>query len=143
MYFGWRPSALMIATALALQPSVCSAQSNIGNAASVRNQVEGITRRANSSLLSGSAVHSNELIRSGDEAVANLVFLDQTKLSVGPKSEVRLDKFVYDPDKQTGAVVVQASRGAYAVCHRCSGLQELSRSRPPTRPSACVALSWS
>jgi hypothetical protein len=103
----------MIATALVVQPSVCTAQSNIGSAASVRNQVEGILGGQTQTLSSGSSVHANELIRSGDGAVANLVFVDQTKLSVGPKSEVRLDKFVYDPTKNTGTVVVRATRGAY------------------------------
>ena len=113
MWPGWQFPAWMIATALALQPSICGAQSNIGSAASVRNQVEGILGGQTQSLSSGSAVHSNELIRSGEGAVANLVFIDQTKLSVGPKSEVRLDKFVYDQGKQSGAVVVRVSRGAY------------------------------
>ena len=113
MFFGWRPAAFMIATALSLQPSICAAQSNIGSASSVRNQVDGVIGGQTRSLSSGSAVHSNELIRSGEEAVANLVFIDETKLSVGPRSVVRLDKFVYDPNKRTGAVVVHASRGAY------------------------------
>jgi FecR protein len=113
MSFGWQARALMISAALAVQPSICDAQSNIGSAASVRNQVEGILGGQTQALSSGSAVHSNELIRSGDGAVANLVFIDETKLSVGPRSEVRLDKFVYDPSKNTGAVVVRATRGAY------------------------------
>ena len=113
MWSGRPPRALIIAAALALQSSICAAQSNIGKAATVRKQVEGIIEGQTRNLSSGNAVHSNELIRSGDAAVAELVFIDQTKLSVGPKSEVRLDKFVYDPNKGTGAVVIDASRGAY------------------------------
>ena len=113
MRFSWTPPALMVATGLALQPSISLAQSNIGSAASVRNQVEGILGGQTNTLSSGSTVHSNELIRSGDGAVANLVFIDETKLSVGPRSEVRLDKFVYDPNKNTGTVVVRATKGAY------------------------------
>ena len=113
MRFSWAPPALMVATGLALQPSISLAQSNIGNASSVRNQVEGILGGQTNTLSSGSTVHSNELIRSGDGAIANLVFIDQTKLSVGPRSEVRLDKFVYDPNKNTGTVVVRATKGAY------------------------------
>src|SRR5215468_9288116 len=101
MDFRCRQSALMIATAFAFQPSICGAQSSIGSAASVRNQVEGIRGGQPRSLSMGSAVYSQELIRSGEASVANLVFVDHTKLSVGPKSEVRLDKFVYNPDKGT------------------------------------------
>ena len=102
----------MTAGLLGLHPSVCGAQT-IGSAASIKNQVEGIHGGQSQSLSSGSSVYSNELIRSGEASVAELVFVDKTKLSVGPKSEVRLDKFVYDPNKGSGKVVIEASRGAY------------------------------
>jgi len=105
--------ALIILAALALQPSIGLAQTNIGRAASVRNLVEAILGGETHDLSSGKAIHSNELIRSGDAAVADLVFLDRTKLTVGPNSQVRLDKFVYDPAKRTGAVVIEATRGVY------------------------------
>ena len=58
-------------------------------------------------------MHSNETVNTGSGGQANLQFLDNTKLSVGPMSTVRLDKFVYDPSKGTGAVTVNATRGAY------------------------------
>ena len=45
--------------------------------------------------------------------IAKLVFIDLSKLSVGPKSEIRLDKFVYDPNKSAGTVAVQATRGSF------------------------------
>ena len=57
-------------------------------------------------------MHSDELIRSGEASVAELVFLDKTRLSVGPKSEVRLDKFVYNPGRN-GSVVIDTTRGGY------------------------------
>src|SRR5262249_13537728 len=38
---------------------------------------------------------------------------DKTNLHVGPSSTVRLDKFVYDPNKGTGSVVIDATRGAF------------------------------
>src|SRR5260370_39692200 len=98
MHDRWRALALMVFMILSLQPTICAAQSNIGSAASVRPQVEGIVGGQTQTLSSGSSVHSKELIRSGDAGVANLVFIDQTKLSVGPKSAVTLDKFLYDPD---------------------------------------------
>jgi hypothetical protein len=75
--------------------------------------VDGVIGGQTRSLSSGSAVHANELIRSGEDSVGNLQFIDQTKLSVGPKSEVRLTKFVYDPNKKAGSVVIQAGKGAY------------------------------
>jgi hypothetical protein len=42
-----------------------------------------------------------------------LVFVDKTNLTVGPTSEVLLDKFVYDPTGSKGNVVFQATRGTF------------------------------
>ena len=113
MHAFWRSLALVLAIIPISLPEIAIAQSNIGSASSVKNRVDGVIGGQARSLSAGSAVHSNEMIRSGDDSIANLVFIDQTRLSVGPKSEVRLDKFVYNPDQRSGAVVIQATRGAY------------------------------
>ena len=113
MHAFWRGLALVLAIIPISLPEIAIAQSNIGSASSVKNRVDGVIGGQARSLSAGSAVHSNEMIRSGDDSIANLVFIDQTRLSVGPKSEVRLDKFVYNPDQRSGAVVIQATRGAY------------------------------
>ena len=105
--------ATILATILALQPAIGAAEQNIGSATAVKNQVEGVVRGQTQSLSSGSEVYSNEVVRTAEASVAELVFADNTKLSVGPVSTIRLDKFVYDPSKGSGAVVVNASRGAY------------------------------
>jgi hypothetical protein len=53
------------------------------------------------------------MVRTGSAGQANLRFRDSTKLSVGPSSNVRLDKFVYDPNKGSGSVAIEASKGAF------------------------------
>ena len=89
------------------------AEPKIGKAAITRNQVEGILDGPPRALAPGSAVFSNELVRTGDGGVARLIFLDNTDLAVGPKSEVLLDKFVYDPKGSVGSLIVQVGRGAF------------------------------
>jgi hypothetical protein len=42
-----------------------------------------------------------------------LQFNDQSNLTVGHSSQVRLDKFVYDPNKGTGSTVIEATRGTF------------------------------
>src|SRR5262249_38083143 len=44
--------------------------------------------------------------------IAQLLFQDQTTLSVGPRSEVRLDRYVYDPHQSVGDVAVSLTSGA-------------------------------
>ena len=42
-----------------------------------------------------------------------LEFKDHSNLSVGPSSQVRLDKFVYDPNKGSGTAAMEAVRGTF------------------------------
>ena len=64
-------------------------------------------------LTPGSELHASETVRTGDAGQADLVFIDRTNLTVGPTSEVVLDKFVYDPVGSAGKVVLQTTRGAF------------------------------
>ena len=64
-------------------------------------------------LSAGSGVHASETVHTGSNGQADLGFLDNSNLTVGPGSSVRLDKFVYDPNKGSGSVAIEASRGAF------------------------------
>jgi hypothetical protein len=105
-------SALLLAVGLfVLQSTTARTQEAIGSATSVKPQAEANTR----TLSTGSSVYSKELVRTGDAGVADLRFHDNSNLSVGPKSSVRLDKFVYDPNKSAGGVAVEATRGSFRL----------------------------
>ena len=104
----------VLATAVvlfALQSAASGAQ--IGTASATKNQVDGVVGGNKRQLSAGSEIYSNELIRTGTASVGDFVFLDSTKLSVGPISEVRLDKFVYNPGGSNSSVVVNVTRGAF------------------------------
>jgi hypothetical protein len=64
-------------------------------------------------LSGGSNVYSKETIRTGQSGQADLQFKDNSNLKVGSNSSVHLDKFVYDPNKSTSAVAIQATRGTF------------------------------
>ena len=87
-------------------------QEAIGKATSVKPQAEGIHSGGTRTLSGGSDVYSKETVRTGDTGQANLQFRDNSNLSVGPKSSVHLDKYVYDPNKSAGTIAVQATRGS-------------------------------
>ena len=84
-------------------------QGKIGVAAAVQNEVFGNSQP----LSTGSGVFANERIRTGESGMTQLQFVDETNLAVGPKSEVVLDRFVYDPNRGKGNVVVQTGRGVF------------------------------
>jgi hypothetical protein len=106
-------AAFALVMVIGLSTAASAQDPRIGDAQSVKNQVEGVVNGKSETLSPGSSVYSNETVRTGKAGVTNLVFLDNTNLSVGPTSEVKLDKFVYDPTGSSGAVVIEATKGAF------------------------------
>jgi FecR protein len=106
-------TAIAFGTLLLLQGAALAQEPGIGSAKTARNKVEGVVGGQTQDVKTGSQVYPDETVRTGDSAVADLVFIDNTNLSVGPISEVRLDKFVYDPTGTSGRVVLQATKGAF------------------------------
>lgn len=106
----WIP-ALLLAVPFLLHATASNAQS-IGNATSVRPQAQG-NHGGTRTLAGGSDVYSRETVHTGDSGQANLRFKDSTNLSVGPKSSVLLDKFVYDPNRSAASVSLKAARGSF------------------------------
>jgi hypothetical protein len=101
---------LSLAVVFATGSTVANAQSAIGTAHSVKPDASG---SVGGTLSAGSGVYSNETVKTGSSGQAGLQFNDKSNLSVGPCSQVRLDKFVYDPNKGSGTVAIEAARGAF------------------------------
>jgi hypothetical protein len=110
MYSHKWTAAFAVAVLFALQPTASNAQSRIGSANTVKPEASGTVA---GTLSAGSGVHANETIRTGSSGQAGLGFIDKSNLHVGPSSSVRLDKFVYDPNKGTGTVIIDATKGAF------------------------------
>jgi outer membrane immunogenic protein len=93
----------------------------VGRASNVQERVEG-TIRGNTKLIeSRDSVFQNERLRTDDSGQAQLVFIDYTKFDLGPKSEATINRFIYNPDRGTGRVKIEARRGVY---HFETGLQD-------------------
>ena len=103
-------STLALVVFFAVAPMVANAQTQIGTANSVTPEASGSVA---GTLSAGSGVHANETVKTGSSGQAGLRFHDQSNLSVGHSSQVRLDKFVYDPNKGTGSTVIEATRGTF------------------------------
>jgi hypothetical protein len=102
--------AALLLVLFAATSTVANAQTRIGTAQSVKPDASGSIA---GTLSAGSGVHANETVKTGSSGQAGLQFNDQSNLSVGPASQVRLDKFVYDPNKGTGSTVIEATRGTF------------------------------
>ena len=105
-------SAILIASAAELRAAPA-----VGTAAIVENQVTGTPAEARAAipLKRGDGVYVNELVQTGSDSKAQLLFQDQTALSMAPDSSLVLDKFVYDPDHNVGTVVLNTLGGAFRL----------------------------
>ncbi|MEM6490483.1 MAG: porin, partial [Pseudomonadota bacterium] len=87
----------ILLAALALALSSQAAAQNLGVAAIVENEVRGAPPGAAAAPLTvGGGVVADEVVSSAADGRAQLLFLDETALTVGPASTVTLDSFVYD-----------------------------------------------
>jgi hypothetical protein len=77
----------VVAAGILIWPTASLADSKIGVAAAAKNQVQGILGGSSRPLSAGSELFSNETVRTGEASQAQLLFLDQTNLSVGARSE--------------------------------------------------------
>jgi hypothetical protein len=60
----------------------------------------------------GKSVFYNERITTSDSGVVQVLLVDGSTFTVGPQSNLVIDKFVYDPRKGTGELAATLSKGA-------------------------------
>ncbi len=93
-------------------PSAYAASGDtIGEAIEVINLVTADYSRDTRTLQPGDDVRQDEKIAVGSDGRSELQFADQTKIALGPGSEMLLDKFVYDSDKNSGSIVMDLVSG--------------------------------
>jgi FecR protein len=87
-------------------------QEKIGGAQTVVNTVDGSLPTGNQMpVVQGDNVFLNEAVRSGADSRAKLVLNDNTNVTVGPESTVKLDDFVYSGPKSSGTIALNMSKG--------------------------------
>jgi len=87
----------------------------IGAATVVVNSVYGtpVSTQQSLWLRPGMDVFQNEAILTGENSASRMLFKDDTQIFIGAISYLRLDKFVYDPDPSTSAVVLSFVKGVF------------------------------
>ena len=96
-----------------IAPAHADTTPRIGTAALATNAVTGLLGTTRRTLKRGDGVFQNENIMTGANAGAQLLFQDETALTMGPDSQVILDKLIYDPNKRAGEMSIRAVTGAF------------------------------
>lgn len=101
---------LLAGAAMASGPAV-AADRDIGVSAIVVSRVDALGGSRDRQLRVGDRVFQNERIETAADGRAQILFLDETSITVGPNSAVVLDTFVFDPDGGRHSVVIEATHG--------------------------------
>ena len=70
-----------------------------------------IKNQKKESLTNGSKIFFGDTIISKNKSNAQILFLDQTVLTLGEETELTIDEFVYDPNSQDGSFVSTVKTG--------------------------------
>lgn len=110
-----RRAAVAAATfALVANPSLAAAQT-IGVNAAIRNSVQirraGTTQPAPAVLRQRVAI--NDEVRTGAASQLQILLLDRSSFTVGANARLTIDRFVYDPARNSRSVGASATRGAF------------------------------
>ena len=108
-------SALAISTALSFAPAA-QAEIRVGVATAINPQARSfVPAQPERVLYVGTDVFADERVLTGPSGHIQLVFLDGTVLSVGPDSDLVINRFIYDPQTKTGELAVNAVRGVFRL----------------------------
>ena len=70
-----------------------------------------ITNQNNEKLSNGSKIFFGDTVVSNNNSNAQILFLDQTILTLGEDTELTIDEFIYDPNSHEGSFVSNVKSG--------------------------------
>jgi hypothetical protein len=107
-------ASLLLPMALLIPRPATAADEQVGvnsavNPAGTGTPPSGPTRQ----LMIGQDVVFKERVDTTSVGQTQIMFLDESSMSVGPNSDMVIDEFVYDPKANTGKLAMSATRGVF------------------------------
>ena len=106
-------SAFVLALVVALTAFPVQAQTRVGEAAVVKNEVVRVAASATSQINVGDGLLRDEVVRTGVDSATRLVMADSTNLSLGPSATIKLDRTVFDDEHHYRDVAIKLTSGAF------------------------------
>jgi hypothetical protein len=103
-------SALCLAGVAA---SPARAQTRVGEAAVIQNEVVRVMGSATSQINVGDGLLRDEIVRTGLDSAARLVMSDSTNLSLGPNASLKLDRTVFNDEHTYREIAIRLTTGAF------------------------------
>ena len=111
--FGLREFARILIISLPLVANAADDPSEIGVVDKVENEANIVSGDNATAVIIGTPVHMRDELRTGAQGRLKIRFGDETVLTLGEKASVVIDRYVYDPDRQVGETILQATKGAF------------------------------
>jgi hypothetical protein len=97
----------------ALAGGPARAQSRVGEAAVVRNEVVRVLGSSTNPINVGDGVLRDEVVHTGLDSAARLVMADSTNLSLGANATLKLDRTVFDDEHTYRDIAIRMTVGAF------------------------------
>jgi hypothetical protein len=104
-------SALLFAAGFAALPAL--AETRVGEAAVVKNEVVRVMASASNQINVGDGVLRDETVHTGLDSATRLVMSDSTNLSLGPNSTITLDRTVFNDEHSYRDIAIRLTTGAF------------------------------
>ena len=104
--FGRVPCALAIVFLFGVTNA---AADSVGTVTKVVNQAQ----IGSNTAVSGIPVYMNDRLRTGSDSRLQVTFRDNSVLTLGEKANVVVDRYVFDPEKSKGEILLKATQGAF------------------------------
>ena len=111
----WRVGAAALTASVALlQAFAADAETRVGVTGAVNPSASGTPPGAGARQLTvGSDIEFRERVITTTDGQAQILFLDQSSLLIGPNSTVVIDEFVYDPATNKGNMAATLTQGSF------------------------------
>ena len=105
-------SCLLASCLLAVIAAGAAAQERVGVSSAVNPQARGTPPGGTvRQLVVGQDILFNERITTSESGQTQVLFLDESSMTIGPNSDVTIDAFVYDPKSGAGKLAMSTTRG--------------------------------
>ena len=74
-----------------------------------------ITNQNGEVLKAGDKIYFGDIIKAEDQSKSQILLLDETVITIGSKTSVTLDEFIYDPNSQEGRITTNIIEGSVKV----------------------------
>jgi len=96
-----------------LMMTAARAETRVGEAVIVKNEVVRVAASAASQINVGDGLVRDETVRTGTDSAARLVMIDSTNLSLGPNASLKLDRTVFNDEHSYRDIAIRLASGAF------------------------------